>query len=227
MRVVLLHHFPLQQDTTGRLVRQWAADLRAAGHEVRLMVVDTAEAAVQGDGDRIVCGAGNMAADLPFDLPGFRSGGGQAASWAFTDLSDEQLSLYRDRQRQRLDTIIAEFDPHVIHSQHVWVQGQLALESGVPYVLNAWGVELEECRRDPRYRTLAAQAAENAGRILVVEPRLASEVVELFEITPDRLLVMPAFWTSSDAGQEASATRGAALADLYETIYDERFGPLA
>jgi hypothetical protein len=97
----------------------------------------------------------------------------------------------------------------------------------VPYVLNAWGVELDEGRADERYRTLAAQAAENAGRILVADPALAQQVVELFEIAPERTLVMPPEWTPSDAGNSpASGQRGASLAALYQTVYDERFGPL-
>jgi len=237
MRVVLLHHFPLEHGSAGSLVRQWATDLQAAGHSVRMLIVDSNGPTSADTIERVFCSAGDAAADLPFDVPHFGgsylSGSSSSASSerqsapTFHGLTDEQLSAYRDVQRDRLDTIIAEFDPHVIHAQHVWVQGQLALETGVPYVLNAWGVELDEGQADERYRTLAAQAAENAGRILVADPALARQVVELFEIAPERTLVMPPEWTPSDAANSpASEQRGASLAALYHMVYDERFGPL-
>lgn len=224
MRVVLLHHFPLEHDSAGSLVRQWAADLTAAGHSVRLLVVDRRGSASEGAIERVTCSPDDAAADLPFAVPMF---GPPPSGSTFRGLTDEQLSAYRDVQRDRLDAIIAEFDPHVIHGQHVWVQGQLALETGVPYLLNAWGEELEEGLADERYHTLAAQAAENAGRILVADAALAQRVVELFEIAPERTLVMPADWTPADAGSgPANEQRGAALAALYHRVYDERFGPL-
>jgi hypothetical protein len=237
MRVVLLHHFPLEHGSAGDLVRQWATDLQAAGHSVRVLIVDSHGPTSADTIDRVVCDPGDATADLPFAVPSFGGShvGGPAknatSGWqsglTFHGLSDEQLSAYRDVQRDRLDAIIDEFDPHVIHAQHVWVQGQLALETGVPYLLNAWGAELDEGRADERYRMLAAQAAENAGRILVADPTLAQQIVKLFEIGPERTLVMPPDWVPSDAGSgPASEQRGAALAALYHMVYDERFGPL-
>lgn len=224
MRVVLLHHFPLEHDTAGSLLRQWAADLEADGHEVRLLIVDRQALPTDDSIERILCTPHDAAADLPFDVPSF---GGDSAGSSFQGLTDEQLSAYRDVLRDRLDDIIAQFDPHVIHAQHVWVQGQLALETGVPYVLNAWGPELDEATAQPRYRSLAMQAAENAGRILVADAALAQRVVELFEIAPERMLVMPVEWTSQQTvDSSARRQRAAALAALYHTVYDERFGPL-
>jgi hypothetical protein len=228
MRVVLVHHFPLAEDAAGHLVRQWAADLQAAGHAVRVLIVDALGPPSSAGIERVVCNAKRGAADLPFAVPHFGDFSGSAAPrQTFHQLSDAQLAAYRDQQRSRLDSIIAGFDPHVIHAQHIWIQGQLALETGVPYVLNAWGPELPAARGDERYATLAAQAAENAGRILAPNEALARQVVEQFEISAERLLVMPSDWTPGHGGNgPPSKQRGAALAELYQMVYDERFGPL-
>lgn len=221
MRVVLLHHFPLEHTHAGPLVRCWQAALTAAGNQVRVLLIDRQRPAAPDGVDRIVCSATAADADLAFDLPQFSETG---TGPTFAELSDDQLAEYRDCQRQRLDAIVSEFDPHVIHAQHVWVQGQLALESGVPYVLSAWGPELDETRRDARYQPLVAQAAENAGRILTPSQALAHQVVAAFDIPPERTLVAADLATPVDASRYEQL--GKQLAALYAAVYDERFGPL-
>jgi hypothetical protein len=152
MRILLMHHFPLGQSQAGPLVRKWSLSLESAGHETRLLIVDRQS---RDDEpltiDRVVCRADDATADLAFEIPQFSASQGLV----FRALSDSQLAAYRDQLRRHLDAQIDRFDPHVIHAQHIWVQGQLALETGVPYVLNAWGPELIEYESDARYRNLA------------------------------------------------------------------------
>ena len=91
----------------------------------------------------MTCRRDDPLAELPFDPPGF---GTPAGGQGFADLSDEQLHRLRDTLRQALDQEIADFDPQIVHGQHVWMLGHLALESGVPYVLTARPEELAELR---------------------------------------------------------------------------------
>jgi hypothetical protein len=187
-----------------------------AGHDVRLLVVDAHLGAHEtATVDAVVCRDGDARADLPFDVPRFTAEG-PAARPNFDALSDQQLTMYRDTLRRRLDALVAAFDPQVIHAQHVWVQGQLALETGVPYVLNAWGPELADSGADARYRRLADQAAANAGRILVADRDVQRRVIETFEIEPERVVLM-------DEALRAAAA-AAALAAIYQAVLDERSG---
>lgn len=221
MRVLLTHHFPWQQSPLGGLVWNWALGLEAAGHEVQLLVVDSEHRFGERlPVHRVVCGD-DPNADLTFALPGFAPE--QGVAWE--ELSTADLALYRDRLRRRMDTIVMQFDPQVIHAQHIWVLGQLALESGVPYVLNAWGEELPAAA-DPRYRDLASIAAENASRILVPDAALAARVTSEFETAPERLLVMPEALRlfDEDVPEAALGAAGNTLADIYKHVLDERFG---
>lgn len=227
MRILFMHHFPLGLGEAGQLVQQWALALVAAGHEARLLIVDD-----QSTGneplviERVVCRNGDRAADLPFELPRFGTPQGERQQSAFRTLSDRQLAQYRDQVRRHLDAQIDRFDPHVIHAQHIWVQGQLALETGVPYLLNAWGPELIDYASDDRYRALADQAAENAGRILVPHESLLRRVVETFPSTADRMLVMSGEMNlgESPASSSERAAASERLLALYQTVLDERFG---
>jgi hypothetical protein len=228
MRILFMHHFPLGLGEAGQLVRQWALALEAAGHETRLLIVDDQRTGNEPFAiDRIVCRDGDPAADLPFELPRFGTPQGDRQQSAFGTLTDRQLAQYRDQVRRRLDAQIDRFDPHIIHAQHIWVQTQLALETGVPYVVNAWGPELIDYQRDERYRSLADQAAENAGRILVPHESLLRRVAETFSIAAERMLVMSGELNLGDA--PASSAELAAASDrllaVYQAVLDERFGP--
>jgi hypothetical protein len=213
MRILITHHFPLGGSATGRLTRELAVALGGAGHEVHLLVVADVHAPAD-DGlvaERVTCGPGNPAADLDFDVPWFDSEA--AGRQTFDLLSEEQLAAYREALRQKLDREVDRFDPHIIHVEHLWLLGQLALETGVPYVVSAWGPELASCAALPRLRGLAQQAAENAGRILVPDAALAKAVRGMFEVGAERLLVLPADSRSPEP-----------YAQLYRTVLEERFG---
>jgi Glycosyl transferase 4-like domain len=226
MRVLLTHHFPLSQPETGPLVQRWATALESAGHEVRLLVVDDQHRFGETlTIERVVCGS-DPNADLTFPLPRFSTPMDEQGGMAFSALSDVQLAKYRERLRRRLDAQILRFDPHLIHTQHVWLLGQLALETGVPYVMSAWGPELVDSQTDARFGTLAEQAAENAGRILAVDEATKQRVDSLFPAAAERTLLMPEALRLSGPSDsdDARATAAGALAKLYRTVLDERFG---
>ena len=223
MRILMMHHFPLAQSEAGRLAWRWARALDAAGHNVQLLIVDKHRRESEPLAvERVICRDGDIAADLPFAPPQFSTADGSKPQLTFGALSDSQLAGYREQVRRRLDSIIDRFDPHLIHAQHIWIQGQLGLETGVPYVLNAWNAELIDYESQPRYRALADQAAENAGRILVPDDGLLRRVVAMFDVARERMLVMPAeLMPSEPADSSATSNR---LLEIYQAVLDERFG---
>jgi hypothetical protein len=176
--------------------------------------------------DRVVCNRDDPRADLPFDLPGFSTAAAVPRGRAFHDLSVAQLAAYREHLRRHLDALVDEFDPHVIHGQHIWVQGQLTVETGVPYVLNAWGAELVDYHLDPRYQALADQAATNAGRILTPDQATLGRVEEMFELEPGRTAVISEELSMrGPADSTALQARAAdALVRLYQALVDQRAG---
>ena len=228
MRVLFTHHFPLNESAAGRLVQQWTAALTLSGSEVRTLLVDEHRQPSQRPAiERVVCRAGDSAADLAFDVPGFTTSGlnERVSGQTFLALSNVELAQYRDRLRRKLDAMILKFDPHILHVQHVWVLGQLALETGVPYVLNAWGPELVDAAADPRFRELAEQAAENASRILAVDHATLEQLTGLYDVSAERAQVLPAELALLDSPLRDEQTAMAEhLRELYQAVLQERFG---
>ncbi len=227
MRILFLQHFPLDQGETGPLVLAWASALAAAGREVRGLIVDWQRRGNENlTIDRVVSRPGDPTVELPFAIPQFAALVREGRDISFAALTDAELSQYRDQLRRRLDGQIDRFNPHIIHAQHIWVLGQLALETGVPYVLNAWPQELADYARDARYRSLADQAAENAGAILAPGDSLRQKVLKTFEATDDRVLIMPEDLMLGPTDGKLRDGRFAAeyLSALYTRVLDERFG---
>jgi glycosyltransferase involved in cell wall biosynthesis len=186
MRVLLAHHLPLAGSPSGRSTRDLAVGLVAQGHDVQCLVIERRAEESSADGlsvERVLCRDGDERADLPFDIPGFTP-----HAWStlvFDAMSDAQIEAYRDALRKRLDLCVDQFDPHIIHCQHVWLLGHLALESGVPYVMTAQGPELRAYDGEPRYQRLVDQAVENTGRIICSSRHLAEQTaVTLPEAQP-------------------------------------------
>jgi hypothetical protein len=213
MRILLTHHFPLGYGTVGQYVSDLAQILQFSGHDVRVIVIGGPP---QRDGLKlraIECLRDDLQRALPFDVPWF--GIEPEGTLTFETLSSQQFSIYREVLRHELDEEVEAFDPQVIHAQYVWLWGQLALETGVPYVLSAWGPEFVSRARDDRYRPLADQAAENAGRIFVPDEHVRREVLDTFEDVALRAVLMPT---------KVDASLVAALINHYQAVLDERFG---
>lgn len=211
MRILFTDHAPLLATAAGARTIALASGLQAAGHEVRVLTVDRSDAGPEAfPVRRVVCRRGDEHADLPFDVPCFKPL--EYSSLTFRELSDEELVAYRQAIRTALDEEIAAFDPRIIHSQHIWVGGHLALETGVPYVLSAYADELAALRDDSRYRRLSQEAAENAGRILVESDALRDVVLQVCGNLADRVVVV---------GNVVAVEQ---LVGIYQHVIDERFG---
>jgi hypothetical protein len=189
-----------------------ARALQADEHEVRIIAVGKSPSLPDLQVRSIAC-RGENGSGIPFDVPWF--GIEPEGELTFERLSADEFTVYRDRLRRDLDAEVEAFDPQIIHAQHVWLWAQLALETGVPYVVNAWGPEFVSRARDERYRPLADQAAENASRLFVPDEHVRREVLNTFEDLAQRTILLP---TIADGALVGS------LMQHYLTVLEDRFG---
>jgi hypothetical protein len=198
-----------------------ARTLLAAGHEVRVLWVESSPNEHRDiPGRRVTCRREDEQADLRFDAPAFvvplvrtdppPTSRRQTANLLFTQLTDSQLADYREALRKALDDEAAAFDPQIIHCQHAWVGGHLALETGVPYLLNVHGEEMATQAADARYRRLVQESIENAGRVLVTTPQLQHDVLAICGENENRVLLV-------DEPMEPRR-----LIAIYQQVIDER-----
>lgn len=207
MRVLLAQHVPFDADPRAQQLGQ---QLLASGHDVHGLSVDPAPSNIEPFSIRhVLCSSNAPDADLPFELPQITPEGSSKRS--FASLSDRELTDYRQILRDHLDAEVHTFDPHIIHVQSAWLLGQLALETGVPYVLSVWGPELDDDVLDHRYRPFVEQAIENAGRIIVADQTQHDRVIATIEGVRDRIVI-------------AKPDDVAAHLEIYYTVLNQRFG---
>src|SRR5258708_3429874 len=120
MRILFANHVPFDGPEAGPQTRELAVGWREAGESARCLIVDRKEA----DHDeltvrRVICRRDDPRAELPFDVPCLINQAGDGPT--FGDLTDDQLARYREALRRALDAEIAEFNPHVVHVQHIWI----------------------------------------------------------------------------------------------------------
>jgi hypothetical protein len=238
MRILITSHEPLDTGISGRAAHASAYGLAEAGHDVRLLVIDgNPSAEHEPNVRRVLCHPADARATLrfappTFDGPAAHSGGvidaagrvvdaaGRGASTRFSTLTDRQLAEYRDVLREEFDRQIDLHDPTIVHCQHVWLFGHLALEAGVPYVLSAYGEEFAVGRADPRYRRFMLEAAENAGRILTHDAAASEGVAALVGELEGRVVPFPL----PSAASLHSGRWWEQLPALYRNVVIERFG---
>ena len=219
MRILFAGHAPLDDSPTGRAWRTCLERLRAAGHDVRALVVDGDPNGLERPHvHRVVCHAESRTAPLHFPLPTFN--GETSGCVNFAQLTDRQLSDYRDVLRIEFDREIDLHDPHIVHTQQLWLFAHLALEAGVPYTASAHGDEFKIGLSDVRYRRFMIEAAENAGRILTHSDAAHSGVSELVGELEGRVRRFP----QAVADETTNVAWHAQLPDLYRETFVERFG---
>ena len=82
---------------------------------------------------------------LPFPLPGMSDVMPYQSS-RFSDLSQEQLTVYREQWRQHVSNVVADFKPDVIHSHHVWLVSSMVRDvvQQIPVVTHCHGTGLRQ-----------------------------------------------------------------------------------
>jgi hypothetical protein len=219
MRILFASHLSPDDPQCGSSIVAATNRLRAAGHHVHVLIVDGCPTSPERPNvRRVLCSSEHPLAPIHFPAPTFdrRSNGGPT----FAELSDRQLSDYRDVLRIEFDREIDLHDPHVVHAAQLWLFAHLALEAGVPYVASTIGEEFDICRADARYRRFVVQAAENAGRILTHGDAAHAGVLELVGELEGRV-------RRFDLPDADGATTGPwwqPLPTLYRETFVERFG---
>ena len=223
MRILIASHESLAAAPSGRAAHACAYGLATLGHDVRLLVVEGSESAEhEPNVRRVLCHADAPPAPLRFGPPVFDGHDPAGRGLRFTAMSDRQLTEYRDVLREEFDRQIDLYDPSIVHCQHVFLFGHLALEAGVPYVLSAYGDEFAAYDADPRYRRFMQEAAENAGRILTHDAAAARGVEALVGSLEGRVVPFPL----PGADQLHSGRWWQPLPQLYSDVVVERFGRL-
>ncbi|MCK5052140.1 MAG: glycosyltransferase family 4 protein [Candidatus Cloacimonetes bacterium] len=206
MKVLLINHFPLQGSGSGIYTLNIAQELIKEGHDVFVIDIDCEMDNNKYSFQRktIMCAKDNnldpdldfefdldldLRLDLDFNFPCFTTH--PRSLNTFYNISDEQVEEYVLTFIKVTKEVVAEFNPDIIHAQHLWITPYAALTSGVPYIVTVHGTDLMGFKKDKRYHKYALEGAKNAAKIITISRQVHNDTLELFRLPEKKLKLNP------------------------------------
>ena len=197
MRVLLPNHFPLEGSGSGIYTQNVAREITNKGHEA--LVITPAHDEQEGFPFevRTILFTADGAEDiserrLPFNFPCFTTH--PLSTTTFADLDDDQRQAYVQAFQAAIDAAVLDWNPDLIHAQHMWVTGYAALMAKMPYVITAHGTDLMGFRKYEAWKELALEGTQHAHAIIAISRQVARDTMKLYKIPEERVhIVMNGF----------------------------------
>ncbi len=128
--------------------------------------------------------------DLPFPTAGM-SDIMPYPSKRFCDFTPEELSGYHAAFQAKLNRIISDFKPDVIHSHHLWLMSSLIrrLFPHIRMVTSSHGSDLRQFRNCPQFRSTVLEGCRTIEVILALTEDQKKNIAKLYGIRKDKILV--------------------------------------
>lgn len=133
------------------------------------------------------------AGGLDFQVPGM-SDVMPYPSTVFSAMTDRQISVYLDAWRGHLGGIVADFDPQVIHSHHVWLMSALVKDIAptVPVVTHCHATGLRQMRLVPDLADRVRRGCARNDAFFALHRQHADDLERELDIPRDQIHVIGA-----------------------------------
>lgn len=197
MRVLLPNHFPLEGSGSGIYTQNVAREITNKGHEALAITPAHDEQGGFPFEVRTILFAPDATEDiserrLPFNFPCFTTH--PLSTTTYADLDNGQRHAYVQAFQAAIDSAVSEWNPDVIHAQHLWVTSYAAHNTGVPYVVTAHGTDLMGFRKYEKWKELALEGTQHAHTVIAISRQVARDTMKLYAIPEERVhIVMNGF----------------------------------
>jgi len=190
MRVLLINHFPLEGSGSGIYTQNVADVLLKLGHEVMVIAPDHKQVTNKDFLVRsiIFSNGVNKNFHLPFNFPCFTTH--PFSNTTFYELTDTQISDYTNTFLDFIYKAKEDFNPDIIHAQHLWVSSYCAKKTGIPFCTTCHGTDLIGFRKGKRYRNMTIDAVKSASFIIAISNQVKKDILNLFDISDKKIKVI-------------------------------------
>ncbi len=115
-------------------------------------------------------------------------------STRFCDLDTDRVASYERAFKEVLTTVVPEFQPDVIHSNHLWIVTALVrrLYPQIPAMSLCHGSDLRQFRNCPHLAERVRPACADLSAILALSQEQKEQIVELYRVDPDKVHIVGA-----------------------------------
>jgi len=129
-------------------------------------------------------------AELPFPVTGMSDVMPYKSS-LFRDLQDERLTAYKRAFGRALQETVLQFEPDVIHSNHLFVLTALVRKNfpDVPLVTTCHGTDLRQYHNCRHLRPFVRKYCRDIDRVIALTHDQKDDIVQAYDIPADRIVV--------------------------------------
>ncbi len=133
---------------------------------------------------------------IPFYVPGMSDIMPYKSS-KFRELSKEQLLIYKNAFLNKLIEIKKEFEPDVIHSNHLWIVSSLVKKifSNTPLIVSCHGTELRQKEFCPEIASEIFEDLRKIDKIIALTETQKREIVKWLKIDDEKIIVLGAAYS--------------------------------
>ena len=227
MKILFVNHFPLTGSGSGVYTANLAKSLKNKGHECAIIFPDNRKEYEKYDGIELypvffknketIFGVGQA----DFNFPCFTTH--PRSTFTYKEMTDEQWEIYEQMFRDKINEVINEFKPDIVHAQHIWALAGISAEcckkKGLPMVVTCHGTDLlgimnEIERGVHRGSTLAAEAADYSFRIVSISTDNTALMNELLPEYKDKVEIIRNGADGSIFHKDDGVTRESVLSGL-------------
>ena len=193
MRILIPNHFPLEGSGSGIYTQNIAREITKKGHKA--LAITPAHAMQHGYPFEVrsilftLEGVeGESEPRLPFNFPCFTTH--PLSTTTFGDLDADQRQAYVQAFQAAIDSAVLDWNPDLIHAQHLWVTGYAAHKAEMPYVVTAHGTDLMGFRKYKDWKEMALEGARHAQTVIAISKQVARDAIALYGIPEERVRIV-------------------------------------
>lgn len=200
MKILLVNHFPLRGSGSGIYVADIAKSLTKKGHEVCIIMPENTVEIDEIENVKIhpVFFKRNeiIQGSLEYNFPCMDVH--PRSSLLFEEMTEEQLKQYDRAFRTAIEQEIKEFQPDVIHSQHIWIVTGLLKDYDVPYIVTSHGAEFITYKKTNRFDNYGFRAVDGCEKVVAISNDNMEEIITKFPDAKNKITLLKNGYNSSE-----------------------------
>lgn len=112
----------------------------------------------------------------------------------FCDLSDEEIDEYEAVFKSKIEKIISEYKPDIIHSHHLWILTSLVKRNfpNIPVVTSCHGSDIRQFRKCDHLREKVLSGCKYLEGVMALSEAQKREIIDLYGFSEDIVHVVGA-----------------------------------
>lgn len=200
MKILLVNHFPLVGSGSGVYVMNIAKSLEQKGHEVCIIMPENTTQIMNIDNVKIhpvfFKREEEIEGQLDFNFPCMDPH--PRSNLLFNNMTELQIKLYERAFRTAIEEEIKEFQPDIIHAQHIWIISGLLNDYNIPYVITSHGAEFITYKRTDIFDHYGKNAVEGCKKIIAISNDNIQEIIDKFPEAKDKITFIKNGYNSQD-----------------------------